>query len=65
MTEYNTSQRNAYESGVTKERERMIALLMKLGVLRESMFGEAWYVIYTEDGPKDITMKSLTKVINE
>jgi hypothetical protein len=65
MTDYNTSQRNAYESGVTKERERMIALLIKLGVLRESMFGDAWFVIYTEDGPKDITMKSLSKVINE
>ena len=61
MTEYNASQRNAYQSGVTKERERLIAQLIKLKVLRESMFSDAWFVIYTEDGPKDITLKTLSK----
>ena len=47
------------------EQERLIAQLIKLRVLRESMFGDAWYVIYTEDGPKDITRKSLLKAIYE
>jgi hypothetical protein len=50
---------------VLAEQERLIAQLIKLRVLRESMFGDAWYVIYTEDGPKDITRKSLLKVTNE
>jgi hypothetical protein len=47
------------------EQERLIDQLIKLKVLRESMFGDAWYVIYTEDGPKDITRKSLLKAIYE
>ena len=47
------------------EQERLIAALIKLSVIRESMLGDAWYVIYTEDGPKDITRKSLLKAIYE
>jgi hypothetical protein len=47
------------------EQERLIAALIKLEVIRESMLGDAWYVIYTEVGPKDITRKSLLKAIYE
>jgi hypothetical protein len=50
---------------VIAERERIIAQLIKLRVLRESMLGDAWFVMYTEDGPTDITRKSLLKVTNE
>lgn len=35
--------------------------LIDLGVLRKSMFAgdSEWYVIYTEDGPKDINLNDL------
>jgi hypothetical protein len=50
---------------VIAEQDRLIDQLIKLRVLRESILGDAWYVIYTEDGPKDITRKSLLKAKNE
>lgn len=50
---------------VIAEQDRLIDQLIKLRVLRESILGDAWYVIYTEDGPKDITRKSLLKATNE
>jgi len=35
--------------------------LIEMKVLRESMFGSGdWYVIYTEDGPKDVSLAELT-----
>ncbi len=34
--------------------------LIEMKVLRESMFGGDWYVIYTEDGPKDVSLAELT-----
>jgi hypothetical protein len=35
--------------------------LIEMRVLRESMFGDGdWYVIYTEDGPKDVSLAELT-----
>ena len=36
--------------------------LMELRVLRKSMFDTdgTWFVIYTEDGPKDITLAELS-----
>ena len=40
-----------------------IEKLIELGVLRKSMFSnlnDEWYVIYTEDGPKDVSLSSLT-----
>lgn len=34
--------------------------LIEMKVLRESMFGSGdWYVIYTEDGPKDVSLKEI------
>jgi hypothetical protein len=39
-----------------------IEKLIEMKVLRESMFGSGdWYVIYTEDGPKDVSLSSLTE----
>ncbi len=39
-----------------------IEKLIELGVLRESMFGSGdWYVIYTENGPKDVSLSALTE----
>lgn len=36
--------------------------LIEMKVLRESMFGSGdWYVIYTEDGPKDVSLAELTE----
>ena len=40
-----------------------IEKLIELGVLRKSMFSNLdneWYVIYTENGPQDIQLSSLT-----
>jgi hypothetical protein len=35
--------------------------LIEMKVLRESMFGDGdWYVIYTEAGPIDVSLASLT-----
>jgi hypothetical protein len=34
--------------------------LIEMKVLRESMFGGDWYVIYTEAGPIDVSLASLT-----
>ena len=38
-----------------------IEKLIEMKVLRESMFGDGdWYVIYTESGPLDVSLTSLT-----
>ena len=35
--------------------------LIEMGVMRESMFGSGdWYVIQTEDGPKDVSLAEIT-----
>ncbi|NBW18770.1 MAG: hypothetical protein EBR82_63430 [Caulobacteraceae bacterium] len=49
----------------TKERGKPMNIsvekLIEMKVLRESMFGSGdWYVIYTEDGPKDVSLAELT-----
>jgi hypothetical protein len=38
-----------------------ITTLKNLGVLRDSMLGDGWYVIYTEHGPKDISRETIEK----
>lgn len=41
-----------------------IEKLIELGVLRKSMFSNLdneWYVIYTENGPVDISLTTLTE----
>lgn len=41
-----------------------IEKLIEMKVLRESMFSNLnneWYVIYTEDGPKDVSIRELTE----
>ena len=40
-----------------------IEKLIELGVLRKSMFSNLdneWYVIYTENGPMDVSLSTLT-----
>ena len=41
------------------ERERIIKLLKDLKVIRDSMLGDNWKVIYTEQGAMDITLDRL------
>lgn len=50
---------DATEVGHLQERSRFIGILHDLGVIRNSMLGKEWAVIYTEDGPKDIKLDSL------
>jgi hypothetical protein len=39
-----------------------IEKLIELKVLRQSMFGDGdWYVIYTENGPVDVSLSTLTE----
>ena len=41
-----------------------IEKLIELGVLRKSMFSNLdneWYVIYTENGPVDVSLTTLTE----
>jgi hypothetical protein len=49
----------AFNTGVIAERSRLVKQLFELGVLRHSMLGDNWYVIYTEQGPMDITKSIL------
>jgi hypothetical protein len=42
-----------------------IITLKNLGVLRDSMLGDRWYVIYTEHGPKDISRETIEKEFNK
>jgi hypothetical protein len=56
------SQEQAFASRkavVSKEFDRLIKELIARRVLRKSMLGGGFYVIYTEDGPMDITLKRL------
>jgi hypothetical protein len=41
-------------TGERQERLRILTLLEEWGVIRPSMLGSEWRVIYTEHGPKDI-----------
>ena len=41
-----------------------IEKLIELGVMRKSMFSNLdneWYVIYTENGPVDVSLSTLTE----
>ena len=49
----------AFNTGVIAERSRLFKQLIELGVLRHSMLGDNWYVIYTEQGAMDITKDRL------
>ena len=50
----------AYRLGQLDANTNIINKLMELGVLRRSMVGAEFYVIYSEYGPKDITIERLT-----
>ncbi len=49
-------------NAIRKENERLIKLLMQMGVLRESMI-PGWHVIYTEMGAIDIHLDKLKPCI--
>lgn len=44
---------------ISTEFDRLIKELIARRVLRKSMLGGGFFVIYTEDGPMDITLKRL------
>ena len=53
-----------YNSFIKQKENQMVSVekLIELGVLRESFFGNGdWYVIYTENGAKDISLSELTE----
>ena len=49
----------AFNTGVIVERQRIIKLLTKYGLIRNSILGDDWLVIYTEQGAMDITRDRL------
>jgi hypothetical protein len=53
LTEQSVSARKA---AISNEFDRMIKVLMSKRALRESMLGNGYYVIYTEDGPMDLNL---------
>ena len=44
---------------ISNEFDRLVKILIAKHVLRKSMLGGGFYVIYTVDGPMDITLKQL------
>lgn len=48
-----------YQQGVEDEQDRFIQLLIDFEVIRDSMLGIDWQVVYTENGPKDISWAEL------
>jgi superoxide dismutase len=49
----------AITNATNEEFNRLITQLKELGVLRHSMLGDGWLVIYSEQGPMDITLERL------
>lgn len=49
----------AFNTGVIAERARLMKLLKQYGVIRDSILGDNWQVIYTEQGAMDITRDRL------
>jgi len=49
----------ARKIAISNEFDRLIKELINRRVLRKSILGGGFYVIYTEDGPMDITLKRL------
>ena len=47
------------KTAISNEFDRVIKELINKRVLRKSILGGEFYVIYTEDGPMDITLKRL------
>ena len=61
MPEWLTAEQSvsARKAAISNEFDRLIKELMARRVLRKSILGGEFYVIYTEDGPTDITLKRL------
>jgi len=49
---------------ISNEFDRLVKVLIARRVLRKSMLGGGFYVIYTEDGPMDITLKRLAPCLS-
>ena len=49
----------ARKAAISNEFDRLMKELINRRVLRKSILGGEFYVIYTEDGPMDITLKRL------
>lgn len=47
------------EKGADLERTRFVQKLINLGVVRGSMLGAEWVVVYTIDGAKDMRLADL------
>ena len=58
MPEWVTAEQSvsARKAAISNEFDRMIKILMAKRVLRKSMLGNGYYVIYTEDGPMDLNL---------
>jgi hypothetical protein len=65
MTDFIPTQQSltARKAAITHEFDRLIKDLMARRVIRKSMVGEKFYVIYTEDGPKDIMLSRLAPCV--
>lgn len=61
MTDFIPTQQalTARKAAISNEFDRLIKVLEARRVLRKSILGGEFYVIYTEDGPMDITLKRL------
>jgi hypothetical protein len=57
--------KSAQKNAKRAERERIFKLLTSLGVMRESMLGDQWRVLYAEDGAIDITIRQLENITKQ
>lgn len=56
---YMTGWRAGYHNATLAERKRLLELLMAKGAIRESLVSKNGLVLYTQDGPIDITKEEL------
>jgi hypothetical protein len=58
-TKANETTATIINNATNAEFKRLTDYLKSLGVLRNSMLGDEWLVIYSEQGPIDITIDRL------
>lgn len=65
MAEWITAEKSviARKQAITTEFDRVIKELMDRRVIRESMLGNGYYVIYTQDGPKDLNLARIAPCV--
>lgn len=49
----------AFDSGAIWATERLLRLFRDYGVIRDSMIGPDWIVVYSEDGPLDFKLSKI------